>query len=117
MVLYLNPFAWGMRKMPTYQPSIKTEKLIDALNKKHNLEMNVGDVIDSLWYFRDLENKKITELEDFELYVSSNDTIIKKENLEKYTSEFIKTFEHKKYFDSLKVRTNSDTLVYKIKIK
>ena len=116
MVLYLNPFAWGMRKMPTYQPSIKTTKLIDKLNKKYNLEIGVGDVTDSLWYFRDINTRKLINLENFELYVF-DDTIIKTEILEKYTSEFIKTFEHKKYFDSLKVRTNSDTLVYKIKIK
>ncbi len=117
MLLYLNPFAWGMRRMPQYNPSIKTSKLIDVLNQKYNLQMNIGEVVDTLWYFRDLDNNKITKLENFELNNSNDDSLIKKDVFDKYALDFLKSFEHKKYFDSLKVITNNDNIVYKSKMK
>lgn len=118
MIIYLNPFLWGMRRMPQYNPSVKTTKLIDALNKKYNLEIEVGyENIDSLWYFRDFNNNQISELEDFTLRISDNNVINNSEILNKYTTEFLKSFEHKRYFDSLKVTINSDSLIFKSKIK
>ncbi len=117
MLLYMNPFVWGMRRMPQYNPSIKTTKLIDVLNQKYNLQMNIGEVVDTLWYFRDVYNKKINKLENFELYNSNDDSLIKKEVFDKYALDFLKSFEHKKYFDSLKVVKSSDSIIYKSKIK
>ena len=58
MLLYLNPFAWGMRKMPVYEPSLRTEKLLTDLNKKYNLDIEIYSDIDTLWYFRDLKHEK-----------------------------------------------------------
>ena len=60
MLIYLNPFIWEMKRMRIYRPSVKTSKLISDLNAKYSLEMQTGNVVDKLWYFRDLKSGKIT---------------------------------------------------------
>ncbi len=118
MIIYLNPFTWGMRRMPKYQPSSDTTNLLLNLDKKYNLEMNVGEVIDTLWYFRDIKNNKISKLENFELNLTDEDD--KQINLDKvknYVKDFSSEFEHKKYFDSIKVYAKYDSIIYKTKMK
>lgn len=118
MLLYLNPFTWGMRRMPHYEASSTTKNLMSNLNKKYNVEMDVGEVIDTLWYFRDIKNNKITKLENFEL--SLNDEDHKQPDLDKvknYVKDFNSRFEHKKYFDSIVVSVNYDSIIYKTPIK
>lgn len=118
MIFYLNPFTWGMRKMPVYEPSLRTEKLLSDLNKKYNLDISIDSDVDTLWYFRDLKNKKITQLKNFELELwNSEEKIIDSIAIKNFTNDFIKEFEHKVYFDSLKiVAYNPKTNIYKIKL-
>ena len=118
MVFYLNPFTWGMRKKPVYEPSLKTEKLLADLNQKYNLDISIDSEVDTLWYFRDLKLKKISKLKNFELLLWNDqrkqiDSIA----IKNFTNNFIKEFEHKVYFDSLKiVAYNPKTNIYKIKL-
>ena len=118
MIFYLNPFTWGMRKMLVYEPSLRTEKLLSDLNKKYNLDISIDSEVDTLWYFRDLKNKKITQLKNFELELwNSEEKIIDSIAIKNFTNDFIKEFEHKVYFDSLKiVAYNPKTNIYKIKL-
>jgi hypothetical protein len=39
MLIYLNPFTWGMRRMPHYEPTSKTTNLLSNLNKKYKIKM------------------------------------------------------------------------------
>lgn len=118
MFIYLNPFTWGNRKYPHYEPSRKTNNLIDELNRKYNLKMEVGDVIDTLWYFRDIKHNRISKLENFELIIEQ-DTLqnIDSERIKKYVKDFRLNFEHKNYFDSINIRVDFDSIVYKTKLK
>lgn len=118
MLLYLNPFTWGMRRMQRYEASSTTKNLMSNLDKKYNVEMDVGEVIDTLWYFRDIKNNKITKLENFEL--SLNDEDHKQPDLDKikkYVKDFNSRFEHRKYFDSIIVSVNYDSIIYKTSLK
>lgn len=117
MVLYLNPFAWGMRKMAVYEPSLKTEKLLADLNRKYNLDISIDSEVDTLWYFRDLKHKKIVQLKNFELQLWNNEQkIIDSIAIKNLTHDFAKNFEHKVYFDSLKIVSYHPKMnVYKIK--
>ncbi|SKC00628.1 hypothetical protein SAMN05660477_02384 [Soonwooa buanensis] len=119
MLIYLNPFIWGMKRMPIYRPSVKTSNLISDLNAKYSLEMQTGNVVDTLWYFRDLKSGKITKKQNFDLELFAEDH--SKDSLElikKYVVDFDKNFEHRQYFDSLKVKTsNRDSVIYKTKIQ
>lgn len=118
MLFYLNPFTWGMRRVPHYEASRKTNRLLYELNKKYNYQMEIGDVTDTLWYFRDLKHKKITKLENFELALNAEKySLPDLKNIENYVKDFNSNFEHKKYFDSLKVVVNYDSIIYKAKIK
>ena len=118
MLIYLNPFTWGMRRVPHYEPSRKTNNLLYDLNKKYGYDMEVGDVTDTLWYFRDLKHKKITKLENFELILNAEkDSLPDLKNIENYVKDFNSNFEHKKYFDSLKFVVNYDSIIYKTNIK
>lgn len=119
MLLYLNPFAWGMRKKPDYEPSLKTEKLLADLKQKYNLDISIGSDVDTLWYFRDLKHKKITQLKSFELQLWNNEQkIIDSIAIKNFAHDFVKNFEHKESFDSLKIVTYHPTMnIYKIKIK
>lgn len=117
MLLYLNPFAWGMRKMSVYEPSLRTEKLLTHLNKKYNLDIEIYSEVDTLWYFRDLKHKKISQLKNFELQLwSYEQKIIDSTAVKNFMNDFAKEFEHKTYFDSLKVLTYNPTNIYKIKL-
>lgn len=118
MLIYLNPFTWGMRRIPHYEPSRKTNNLLYDLNKKYGYDIKVGDVTDSLWYFRDLRHKKITKLENFELNLNmERDSAIDLSKVKNFVSDFNTNFEHKKYFDSLKVVMNYDSVIYRTKIQ
>lgn len=118
MLLYLNPFVWGMRRMPYYQPNQKTVKLISELNRKHQLEMRVGEVIDTLWYFRDFENKKLDTLQNFELNLISNEPQkVDLEQVKNYVDEFKINFMHQKYFDSITITMPYDSIIYKTKMQ
>lgn len=117
MLIFLNPFTWGMRRKPHYEPSSKTIGLLSDLNKKYEMEVNVGEVIDTLWYFRDLKNEKISKLETFELSIENNNQkTLNLDTVENYLKEFRKSFEHKKYFDSIQVRIDYGTIIYKSKM-
>lgn len=118
MLLYLNPFTWGMRRRPHYEASTKTVNLMWDLDKKYGMKMTVGEVIDTLWYFRDIKNNKIAKLENFELNLDDEEQ--KKLDLAKvknYVADFSSEFEHKKYFDSIKVSVNYDSIIYKARLK
>ena len=117
MLLYLNPFTWGMRKMLVYEPSLKTEKLLADLNQKYNLDISIDSEVDTLWYFRDLNHKKIDHLKNFELELWNNDqNIIDTIAIKSFANDFTKKFEHKVYFDSLKIVSyHPKKNVYKIK--
>lgn len=118
MSFYLNPFTWGMRRVPHYEASRKTNNLLYDLNKKYNYQMEIGDVTDTLWYFRDLKHKKITKLENFELILNAEkDSLPDLKNIENYVKDLNSNFEHKKYFDSLKVVVNYDSIIYKTKLR
>ena len=69
MFLYLNPFTWGLRASPSYQPSPKTEALIANLNNKYKIEIGISEAADTVWYFRDIRNKKRIQKENFELFL------------------------------------------------
>jgi hypothetical protein len=118
MIFYLNPFTWGMRRVPRYYPSHKTSELLMQLNKKYNMDIDVGETVDSLWYFRDLKHHRISKLENFNMSLMDNDTIstdIKK--VESYINDFKSKFEHRKYFDSIVVSVGYDSVIYKSKMK
>lgn len=118
MFIYLNPFTWGLRAYPSYRPSLKTEKLIDNLNDKYKIQISISENADTVWYFRDIKNKKDVKKENFELILKEQDSRnIKKETVKSYIEEFNSNFEHKSYFDSILVGLNYDSLIYKIKIR
>ncbi|MGA9213527.1 hypothetical protein [Kaistella sp.] len=117
MFLYLNPFSW-IKRNPHYEPSQKTTNLLYKLNKKYKVKMEVGDATDTLWYFRDLKNNKISKLENFglRLYKDSFNNS-DRENVKNYLNDFRTHFEHKKYFDSINVELNFDSIIYKTPMK
>lgn len=118
MVVYLHPFVWGLRKPPSYEPSNKTKELIFKLNKKYGLNASIQSNSDTLWYFIDVRNSTIKKLHNFKLidYVSHQpQKQINQNVLKYYTADFIKEFEHKRYFDSIIMVY--DTLIYKAKIQ
>ena len=118
MFIYLNPFTWGMRRFPKYEPNQQTTELLSKLNKKYTIEMEVGDAIDTLWYFRDLKNNKIDKLENFELMISDNNPQhLNLVQIKSYVKDFKTNFSHKNYFDSIAVRVNYDSIIYKTKMR
>ena len=80
--------------------------------------MEVGDATDTLWYFRDLKNNKISKLENFglRLYKDSFNNS-DRENVKNYLNDFRTHFEHKTYFDSINVELNFDLIIYKTPMK
>ncbi len=118
MVIYLNPFTWGMRRMPRYEPSQKTAELMMQLNKKYHIDMDASETIDTLWYFRDLRHHRISRLEHFRMEARQEDSIPPDIHAVKaYAAEFMAGFDHKKYFDSMLVSVNGDSVVFKYKLK
>lgn len=143
MFLYLNPFAWGMRPTREYY-SKKTDQLITDLNMKYSLEMDIKiNLQDTLWYFRDVKNHRIVELKNIEFHLhNETDEQRNSESMEdfvnelrshneekqqekaidtikvrKYIEEFCSKFEHRMYFDSIKVKSyQNNAVIYKIKI-
>lgn len=118
MLLYLNPFTWGMRRRPHYEASTKTVNLMWDLDKKYGMKMTVGEVIDTLWYFRDIKNNKIAKLENFELNLDDEEQKkLDQEKVKNYVADFSSEFEHRKYFDSIKVTVSYDSIIYKARLK
>jgi hypothetical protein len=118
MVIYLNPFTWGMRRMPRYEPSQKTAELMMQLNKKYHIDMDPSETIDTLWYFRDLKHHRISGLEHFRIEALQQGSIpVDIEAVKAYATEFMAGFDHKKYFDSMLVSVNRDSVLLKYKMK
>lgn len=118
MCIYLNPFMWGMNHRNTYTPSINTSILISNLNNKYRTNIFIGEVSDTLWYFRDLKTRKISQQEHFilELY----DKIYTEEELQRvinFTEEFKHQFEHKLYYDSIIVAEQGGFSIYKTRMQ
>jgi hypothetical protein len=74
MLLFLNPFAWGMRRMLRYEASEKFTKELDTLKYSLNKFENVYiDILDcehnhpGIWYYRDCKNNVLDSLENFEI--------------------------------------------------
>ncbi|WP_378106169.1 hypothetical protein [Chryseobacterium sp. sg2396] len=118
MVVYLNPFTWGMIRMPRYKPSQKTAELIMQLNKRYHLDMDLSETVDTLWYFRDLKHHRISKLEHFRMEAMQQDSSpVDIDAVKAYASEFMTGFDHKKYFDSMLVSVNGDSVIFKYKLK
>jgi hypothetical protein len=105
MFLFLNPFAWGMRRAPEYVPSERLEKLLIRMNEEINeierTEIETCNNKPNLWYLRDCENQKLDSLDNFKI----NFTEIKsesfiREKIKKYAPLIEKEIECKCY-DSL----------------
>ena len=112
MLLFLNPFAWGMRRAPEYVPSQRLEKVLEAMKN----EINAYEQVDidtynnkaNLWYLRDCQNQRLDSLENFEIQFSEvkNDDFVK-EKIKKYVPLIEKQLEFTCY----------DSLVFKYELK
>jgi hypothetical protein len=112
MLLFLNPFAWGMRRAPEYVPSQRLEKVLEAMKN----EINAYEQVDidtynnkvNLWYLRDCQNQRLDSLENFEIQFSEvkNDDFVK-EKIKKYVPLIEKQLECTCY----------DSLVFKYELK
>ena len=89
MLLFLNPFMWGMRRPPYYIPSERLEKVLERMEKEINEEESVRIYTENneanLWYLRDCKNQTLDSLSNFEVTFSTikNDHVVK-EKIEKY---------------------------------
>ena len=109
MLVYLNPFTWGMGRKKQYSPNRKTEELMESLNKKYNTDLEIQEGPDTLWYFRDLKTKKIQKLENFSLFSFDKSD---PEAVRLFVKDFKEKFVHRKYFDSVIV-SYGDSVIYK----
>ncbi|MCP1252743.1 MULTISPECIES: hypothetical protein [Elizabethkingia] len=112
LLFYLNPFA-RIRKQTHYDPTPETTELLRKLDEKYNLNMDIGDVIGNIWYYRDIDNKKETKSEHFELLLNTKDG--KVDDIKKvyqYIDDFKTKFGQKKYFDSITVKLVNDSIPY-----
>ncbi|MCL1672358.1 hypothetical protein [Elizabethkingia ursingii] len=113
LFLYLNPFTWGVRKRPRYEPTPETTELLRKLDGKYNLNMDIGDVIGNIWYYRDIDNKKETKSEHFELLLNTKDGKVDDiKKVHQYIDDFKTKFGQKKYFDSITVKLVNDSIPY-----
>ncbi|MDR2237902.1 MAG: hypothetical protein LBE92_17395 [Chryseobacterium sp.] len=115
MLVYLNPFTWGMGRQKRYSPSWKTKELMESLNKKYNTNLEIQEGPDTLWYFRDLKTKKIRKLENFRLSSFDSEHLNSKA-IPLFVRDFKEKFVHRTYFDSVIV-TYGDSVVYKTPIR
>ncbi|KFF17108.1 hypothetical protein [Flavobacterium hydatis] len=126
MLLFLNPFAWGMRRTPEYTPSAGLEKNLkkmqNEINEQEDIEIDIYNNKANLWYLRDCENLKLDSLENFKIELSEvrSDSFIK-EKINKYAPLIEKEIGDKCY-DSLiftyKMKGNElDEFVSAFKIK
>lgn len=105
MLLFLNPFAWGMRRAPEYVPSEKLEivlkRMENEINEYEQIAINTYNNEPNLWYLRDCQNQKLDSLENFEIVFSQvkDDSFIK-EKIKKYAPLIGNEIEGKCY-DSL----------------
>lgn len=112
MIIYLNPFTWGMRKVKMYEPSQKTAELMMNLNRKYHTQLEINDGPDTLWYFRDLKLNKIKKLEHFNL-ISLSEKPENTDTIRMFVDDFKEQFSHRKYFDSIQVYKPFDVMIYK----
>lgn len=124
MLLFLNPFAWGMRRAPEYVPSEKLEivlkRMENEINKYEQIAINTYNNEPNLWYLRDCQNQKLDSLENFEIVFSQvkDDSFIK-EKIKKYAPLIGNEIEGKCY-DSLIFKyesKESERVVVGFKIK
>ncbi|MCC9064450.1 hypothetical protein [Flavobacterium piscisymbiosum] len=112
MLLFLNPFAWGMRRAPEYVPSKELEKVLEAMKKEINtyeqVDVDTYNNTANLWYLRDCQNKRLDSLENFEIQFSEvkNDAFVK-EKIKKYAPLIEKQLECNCY----------DSLIFKYELK
>ncbi|OUL60993.1 hypothetical protein [Flavobacterium sp. AJR] len=112
MLLFLNPFAWGMRRAPEYIPSAGLEKVLGRMQKEINeqedIEIDTYNNEVDLWYLRDCENLKLDSLDNFKIELSEikNDSFIK-EKINKYAPLIEKEIGCKCY----------DSLIFTYKLK
>lgn len=105
MLLFLNPFAWGMRRAPEYVPSARLEKVLEEMkneiNEHEKVSIEIYNNQADLWYLRDCQNQKLDSLENFEIVFSQvkDDSFIK-EKIKKYAPLIGNEIEGKCY-DSL----------------
>jgi hypothetical protein len=89
MLLFLNPFMWGMRRPPYYIPSERLEKVLKGMEKEINeqesMKIHTENNEANLWYLRDCKNQTLDSLSNFEVTFSTikNDRVVK-EKIEKY---------------------------------
>ena len=120
MFIYMNPFIWGMRRLPQYESSPKTERLIEALNKKYSVDIWIesNQYKDTLWYFRDVRNQKVAKLKNLELGIEHQEkSQINMTAVKNYFTDFRENFEHRQYFDSTLVKNKYDSVIYKTGMK
>ncbi|WP_343697719.1 hypothetical protein [Flavobacterium sp.] len=105
MLLFLNPFVWGMRRAPEYIPSERLEKVLlkmdEEINKIERTEIYTYNNEPNLWYLRDCENQKLDSLNNFKIDLTEikSDSFIR-EKIKKYAPLIEKEIECKCY-DSL----------------
>lgn len=89
MLLFLNPFMWGMRRPPYYIPSERLEKVLEGMEKEIKEQESAGIHTENneanLWYLRDCKNQTLDSLSNFEVTFSTikNDRFVK-EKIKKY---------------------------------
>lgn len=114
---FLTPFDL-MKRSSIYKPSQQTAELMMQLNKKYQLEMDIIGPTDTVWYFRDLRHHRISRLENIRLHVIQQDSIpADMKAIRAYTDDFIAGFDHKKYFNSLIVTANRDSIILTSQLK
>ncbi|MBE8724176.1 hypothetical protein [Flavobacterium hungaricum] len=105
MFLFLNPFAWGMRRAPEYVPSVRLETVLEQMrleiSQEEQIQIDTYNNTANLWYLRDCENKKLDSLENLNIELSEikNEAFIE-EKIKKFEPLIQKEIECKCY-DSL----------------
>jgi hypothetical protein len=86
MLIFLNPFVWGMRRAPQFIPSARLENVIERMKKEvEEAEIDIFDNTSDVWYFRDCENKALDSLDNFRITLSEVKNVsLVKEKIKKY---------------------------------
>lgn len=114
---FLTPFAL-VKRSSIYKPSQQAAELMMQLNKKYHMDMDITAPVDTVWYFRDLRHHRISRLENIRLYMIQQDSIpADRKAIRAYTDDFIAGFDHRKYFKSLIVTANRDSVILKYPLK
>lgn len=127
MLLFLNPFTWGMRRAPEYVPSARLEKVLEEMKNEINAQEEVSIEIYNnqadLWYLRDCQNQRLDALDNFTIELSEvkNESLLK-EKIKKYVplieKELIcKCFDSLIFTYELKGNSELKQLAVRFKIK